>query len=200
MHQLDRLLGAIIDDNPDIRLALTADHGMNSKTEGIDAARALAAEGIEAEAVPIIRDRHVIHHQNLGGACYVYLKRQGALQKAWEVLAQVPGIEEIHLRAEAARRFHLRADRIGDLFLLAARDAVFGELPASRQQVRVRSHGSRHEEAVPLLCYGWKPGPVRLEYNLDLTRRLLGTSCATGSRTRPTRESGPKDTARLRCS
>jgi phosphonoacetate hydrolase len=172
MHELDRLLGGIVDDHPNLRLALTADHGMNAKTEGIDAARVLAASGIEAEAVPIIRDVHVIHHQNLGGACYVYLKRRADLQKAQEVLAATQGVDEVHRRADAARRFRLRPDRIGDLFLLAARHVVFGDLPAARQEVRVRSHGSRHEEAVPLLCHGWKVEAAHLRYNLDLTRRM----------------------------
>ena len=172
MHELDRLVGEIVDDHPDLHLALTADHGMNAKTEGIDVARVLAAEGIEAEAVPIIRDKHVIHHQNLGGACYVYLKRPADGPLALETLLGVPGIEDVYGRTDAARRFHLRAGRIGDFFLLGARHIVFGSLPEARQEVRVRSHGSRHEQAVPILCYGRKIEAASLEYNLDLTRRL----------------------------
>lgn len=172
LHHLDRLLGEIVDDHPHLSVLLTADHGMNAKTEGIDVARVLAAKGIAAEVVPIIRDQHVVHHQNLGGACYVYLERQADTPKAWEVLRSVPGIEEIHERAEAARRFRLRKNRIGDFFLLGARHVAFGALLAARQEIRVRSHGSRHEQAVPILCYGREIDATRLEYNLDLTRRL----------------------------
>jgi phosphonoacetate hydrolase len=185
LHELDRLLGGIVDDHPDLRLALTADHGMNAKTEGIDAARVLAASGIEAEAVPIIRDIHVIHHQNLGGACYVYLKRRADLEKAQEVLAATQGVDAAYCRGDAARRFRLRADRIGDLFLLAARHVVFGDLPAARQEVSVRSHGSRHEEAVPLLCHGWKVEAEELRYNLDLTHRMCSGLCQNYEDTAP---------------
>jgi phosphonoacetate hydrolase len=46
------------------------------------------------------------------------------------------GVEEICGTTEAAAAFHLRAERIGDLFLLAARDTAFGSLPTARQQRR----------------------------------------------------------------
>jgi phosphonoacetate hydrolase len=172
MHELDRLLGEIVDDHPDLSLALTADHGMNAKTEGIDVARVLAAAGIEAEAVPIIRDKHVIHHQNLGGACYVYLRRPSEEPRAYDLLRDVAGVEEVWLRAEAAARFHLLAERIGDLFLLAQRHVAFGSLPAARVEIQIRSHGSRHEQRVPLLSYGAPAGVGDPAYNLDLTRGL----------------------------
>jgi len=173
MSELDRLLGDIASDHSNLRLGLTADHGMNAKTHGIDLARVLAAAGIEAEAVPIIRDRHVVHHQNLGGACYVYLKQPGALREARALLEGEPGVEEVHERHAAAGLFHLQADRIGDLFLLADRETVFGALPATREAVSVRSHGSRHEEGVPMLLFGTHPGEARFEYNLDVSRVLM---------------------------
>jgi phosphonoacetate hydrolase len=173
LHRLDGLLGEIVDDHPRLRLGLTADHGMNLKTRGIDVARVLDERGIEAEAVPIIRDKHVVHHGNLGGACYVYMRGHAHLDAARELLMAEPGVEEVYERAEAARIFRLRQERIGDLFLLAARDTVFGALPAARQQVKVRSHGSRHEQAVPLLVYGMGTSRVAPEYNLDVTRALI---------------------------
>ena len=172
MSRLDRLLGEIVDDIPNLELGLTADHGMNAKTEGIDIQRVLADAGIAAEAVPIIKDKHVVHHRNLGGACYVYLKRAADLAAARNLLRDTPGVEEVYERDTAASRFRLRADRIGDLFLLGARHAVFGSLPAVRQEVAVRSHGSRHEQAVPILCYGRRVEDGALEYNLDLTRSM----------------------------
>jgi hypothetical protein len=49
-------------------------------------------------------------------------------------------------------RLHVK--RIGDLFLLAARDTVFGSLTEARQDVRLRSHGSRYEQPVPVLLLG----------------------------------------------
>jgi phosphonoacetate hydrolase len=173
MHELDSLLGGIVDDHPDLRLGLTADHGMNAKTRGIDIAKLLASAGIDAEAVPIIRDKHVVHHQNLGGACYVYLRQPESLEEAPATLQAEPGVEEVHGRTEAAQQFRLRADRIGDLFVLAAGDTAFGALPEIRSEIRIRSHGSLYEQAVPLLLYGAGQPAGRFEYNLDLTRLLI---------------------------
>jgi phosphonoacetate hydrolase len=173
LYRLDQLLGEMVDDHPQLRLGLTADHGMNAKTRGIDIARLLAAHGLAAEAVPIIRDKHVVHHGNFGGACYVYLQNPSQIALAGEILQAEPGIEEIYGRAEAAERFRLRANRIGDWFLLAAADTVFGDLESSREDVAVRSHGSRHEEQVPILLCGSGVREAAPEYNLEVTRALL---------------------------
>ncbi len=173
LHTIDRMLGEIVDDHTGLELFLTADHGMNAKTRAIDVARVLATKGVNAEAVPIIKDKHVVHHQNLGGACYVYFANPKEVNKATRVLRAVAGIEDVYTRAGAASQFHLRADRIGDLFLLGARDVAFGTLNAEREEVNVRSHGSRHEAAVPMLSYGRKIDMSQYRWSLDLTRRLV---------------------------
>lgn len=173
LHRLDALLGEIVNDHPGLRLGLTADHGMNAKTRAINIARLLAEHDIHCEAVPIIRDKHVLHHKNLGGACYVYLNDLSQLQAARHVLAEEPGVEETYGRSEAAGTFRLRAERIGDLFLLAARDTVFGSLPGTRMEVNLRSHGSRYEQAVPVLLFGAGTKVELPEFNLDVTRTIL---------------------------
>ncbi len=173
LHRLDSLLGEIVDDHPRLRLGLTADHGMNAKTRAIDIARLLAEHGIQCQAVPIIRDKHVVHHKNLGGACYVFLRDLSQIETARGVLADEAGVEEIHSRTEAAGRFHLRAERIGDLFLLAARDTVFGSLPEIRVEVNLRSHGSRYEQAVPVLLFGAGPQIELPQFNFDVTRAII---------------------------
>ena len=172
LHNVDRLLGEILDENPGLELYLTADHGMNAKREAIDLARVLSARGVRAEAVPIIRDKHKVHHGNLGGACYVYLQKPEDLARARAELQSTPGVEEVYERADAARLFHLNPERIGHLFVLGAKDVAFGELDAPREKTKVRSHGSRHEAAVPLIVYGRKVDLSQYEYNLDLTRNL----------------------------
>ena len=55
---------------------------------------------------------------------------------------------------ESAEKFALMEDRIGDIFVLGNSDTVFGEFDAIQAPVQVRSHGSRHESAVPILTYG----------------------------------------------
>lgn len=172
MHQLDRWLGRIVNDFPEIEIYLSADHGMNAKTHGLDIARLLAEEGIETEAVPIIRDRHVVHHKNLGGACYVYLMDLKDEDRTFELLHETEGVEEIYRRVDAARKFHLHQQRIGDLFLLGEKHVAFGALNRVREDIAIRSHGSHHESIVPVLRYGTEDSEKHV-YNLDLTRNFV---------------------------
>ena len=171
MHELDKWLGRIVNDFPGIEIYLSADHGMNAKTQGVDITRLLSEKGIESEAVPIIRDRHVVHHKNLGGACYVYLMDPKDEDRAFGLLRETEGVEEIYRRAEAARKFRLYEERIGDLFLLGEKHVAFGALDRIREDIAIRSHGSRHESVVPILRYGVKES-VKHTHNVDLTRKF----------------------------
>lgn len=172
LHTLDKLLGEIVNDHPRLEVYLTADHGMNAKHEGLNPALVLAKKSIMAEAVPIIRDKHQVHHKNLGGASYVYLQRKSDRAAAMEILRKTPGIEEVYDSETAARVFRLHPQRIGDIFLLAGKDCAFGQLERVREKIAIRSHGSRHEARVPLVAWGRKQDMSRYEYNLDLTRFL----------------------------
>ena len=126
--ELDRLIGEIVDDNPEREIYITADHGMLPKTRALDPGRWLTEHGVLSSAIPIIKDRYVAHHGNLGGAAYVFLQRAMDLPKAIEALHAAPGVEEVYASDEAVRQFRLHPDRIGDIFVLADQDTVFGEL------------------------------------------------------------------------
>ncbi|MBC7234206.1 MAG: alkaline phosphatase family protein [Chloroflexi bacterium] len=168
---LDVALGHIAEDAPRHRILLTADHGMSGKEWGVDLEKALASGGIVARAIPIIKDRYVVHHGNLGGAAYVHLADLGALDQACALLSEIPGVEEVHPRQQAADRFQLMAERIGDLLVLADAYTVFGTFEAVRVPVRLRSHGSRHEGAIPILAYGPEAGGD-YKRNYELTAGL----------------------------
>ena len=170
MHQVDKLLGDIADDHPEIEIYFTADHGMNAKTKAVDLGRLLARQGVSAEAVPIIKDRYVKHHSNLGGSSYIYIQNPKAARYAANVLREHTSVEEVLTNAEATNRFFLKADRIGDLLALAKKDYVFGDLDSVEEDVKIRSHGSLHESTVPILCYGRKVNPADYQYNFDITR------------------------------
>ena len=173
LHTLDELLGQILNDHPNLEVYLTADHSMSPKRTAIDIGRILTANSIEGEAVPIIRDRYIVHHRNLGGACYVYLEKEADLEKTFELLRGVSGVEEIYYKREAAEEFQLHADRIGDIFLLGEEHVVFGDLERTREDVAIRSHGSRHETTVPIICYGREVDASLYRRNIDLTRNFV---------------------------
>ena len=172
LHQLDALLDAMLNDHPKLEVYLTADHGMNAKSEAFDLGRLLAARNIACEAVPVVKDRYVAHHQNLGGACYIYLQNAANQERAMDLLRECPAVEGMYTAPRAAAEFHLHRDRIGDIVLLGRRHAAFGPLDHVREETRVRSHGSRHESRVPILCYGRKVDGARYRMNVDLTRNL----------------------------
>lgn len=93
-------------------------------------------------------------------------------------LRDLPGVDDALSQPEAARRFHLMPERIGDLVVLADRDTVFGDLdqPEEALAVRYRNHGSLYEQAIPLILYGYDgalPLAADFKMNFDLTRWLM---------------------------
>ena len=172
LRTLDEMLGQIVNEHPNIELYLTADHGMNAKTDAIDLTKILAAEKLAAKAVPIIKDRHVVHHKNMGGASYVYLDRHDQLEDTLSFLRSSKGIGSVHTKQEAVEIFHLHPDRIGDLLVLGNVPVAFGHLKSEREEIKIRTHGSRFESTVPLLAYGTSHQASEFQYNFDVVRRL----------------------------
>jgi phosphonoacetate hydrolase len=144
-------------------IALTADHGMNAKTR-LDASpnviylqdlldRWLGA-GRTRVILPIT-DPYVVHHGALGSYATVYLPGELDAPGLAVRLAAVRGIETVLARADAARRFELPADRIGDLVVISGRSVALGGAAAKHDlsglDAPLRSHGGLSEQAVPLV-------------------------------------------------
>jgi phosphonoacetate hydrolase len=144
-------------------IALTADHGMNAKTR-MDAQpdvlylQDLLDGWLGAERTRVIlpiTDPYVVHHGALGSFATVYLPADADPAQAARRIAALRGIDSVLLRAEAAARFELPADRIGDLVVVAERQAVIGT-SATRHDLSgldapLRSHGGVSEQRVPLI-------------------------------------------------
>ena len=162
---MDRYLGQL--DDMGCVIALTADHGMNAKT-GMDAKpdviylQDLLDEWLGVAACRVIlpiTDPYVVHHGALGSFATVYLP--AGLQSGSEAAALITrlaarrGIEGVFTRAQAAEKFELPPDRIGDLVVVSERFTVIGT-SASRHDlsaldVPLRSHGGTSEQRVPLI-------------------------------------------------
>lgn len=148
-------------------LVATADHGMNHKSVCVDIEAALEQEGSDAEVVRLITDEHTYHHQNLGGAAYVYLQNGSA--EDLTPLEDLDGVEAVLPAEAAAERFQLPTDAIGDALVLGTESSVFGPVDGGiRGSVDLRSHGSHHEREVP---YVTSTGAT-LDYNVDAFRGL----------------------------
>jgi len=167
MAELERLGSAI---------ALTADHGMSPK-QRLDASPNVIylqdvldgwlGEG-RARVILPITDPYVVHHGALGSYATVYLTDAAQAATLAERIAALRGIELVLTRAEAARRFELPADRIGDLVVISVRSVALGSAAAKHDlsglDAPLRSHGGLSEQPVPLVMN-------RRIANLDTNRR-----------------------------
>ena len=144
-------------------IVLTADHGMNAKHGADGQPRVIYLQdtldawiGADlARVILPITDPYVVHHGALGSFALVYLTAPDTQRAVAGRIAALAGIESVLTRAEAAERFELPADRIGDLVVVSQRDTVIGTSRArhdlSGLDVPLRSHGGTSEQKVPLL-------------------------------------------------
>ena len=170
---LDEGLGAILGQSPGSRMLVTADHGMSDKTRMLHLPGELARYGIAARAVPVIKDRYVVHHSNLGGSIYVHLDNSADSTAALDALRHLDGVEEALPAEEAALRFRLMPERMGDIFVLADSSTVFGDPAEVTMPPGLRSHGSAHETTVPIIGTGPGLDPSRFRENLDVGRYIF---------------------------
>ncbi|HUR87929.1 MAG TPA: phosphonoacetate hydrolase [Ramlibacter sp.] len=172
---MDRYLGEL--DAMGCVIALTADHGMNSKV-GLDGSPDVIylQEWFDAKLGPgaarvilPITDPYVVHHGALGSFATVYLPEGLQASDFTTELGRLRGMELVLPRHAAATFFELPADRIGDLVCVSERFTVIGT-SASRHDLSgldapLRSHGGISEQRVPLVVNRPTPG-------LDTSRRF----------------------------
>ena len=169
---LDEAIGKLMESLPDVEFLLTADHGMSAKSRMVHLPDVLREHGIAAQAVPIIKDLYTVHHSNLGGCIYVYVDAADT-NAALEVLRNTDGVDAAYPRSEAAARFRLMEDRIGDIMVLGGPEVVFGDPAEVDFPSGLRSHGSLYEDDVPILgCGGSYDGFEFLE-NRDVGRYVF---------------------------
>ncbi len=158
---MDRNLNRL--DELGATIVLTADHGMNAKHGSDGRPNVIYLQDTldawlgknQARVILPITDPYVVHHGALGSFALVYLPASEAQRSVAERIAALPGIQTVLGRAEAAARFELPPDRIGDLVVVSTLDTVIG---TSRERhdlsgldVPLRSHGGTSEQKVPLL-------------------------------------------------
>jgi len=168
MQQLEEL-GCVI--------VLTADHGMNAKVAMDGTPDVIYLQdwfdnwlgATIARVILPITDPYVVHHGALGSFATVYLPEGTNIEVARKRLAALKGMELVLSREQAAERFELPADRIGDIVAVSERFTVIGTSVSrhdlSALEVPLRSHGGMSEQRVPLIVNRALPG-------LDRNRRF----------------------------
>eukprot|EP01136_Pigoraptor_vietnamica_P034470 Opistho-1_new@98479 len=175
-RQLDNAIGML--EREGAVVGFTADHGMNSKADAQGRPNAvyletvLAEKGLANRTILPITDPYVVHHGALGSYATVHLQDASPanVERALSIARAQPGIQLALTRDEAARLFRLPRDRIGDLVVVAGRNAVIGRTVEYHDMTGVdnlRSHGGLEESRVPL----YVSHPLRDDY----AKRLFGS-------------------------
>jgi phosphonoacetate hydrolase len=158
---MDRYLSQL--DGLGATIVLTADHGMNAKTDAFGRPNIVYLQdrldgwyGRDVARVILpITDPYVVHHGALGSFATAYLPPE-RIGDARRRIAELSGVEQVLSRSEACTRFELPPDRVGDLIVLAERLTVLGSSAAKHDlsglDVPLRSHGGVSEQRVPLIA------------------------------------------------
>jgi phosphonoacetate hydrolase len=157
---LDRYLTRM--DTRGAVIAVTADHGMNAKTKLDASPNVIYLQDLldqwlgreRARVILPITDPYVVHHGALGSFATIYLPADTVDDVAAR-LRGLLGVELVLSRADAAARFELPADRIGDLVVVSERNVVLGTSASrhdlSQLELPLRSHGGISEQRVPII-------------------------------------------------
>ena len=144
-------------------VALTADHGMNGKTDASGAPKVVYLQDLldrwlgkdAARVILPITDPYVVHHGALGSFAFAYLPEGADVVGIARRIAAEEGIEAVFDREEAARRFELPSDRIGDLTVIGDIRTAIGSArerhDLSGLDAPLRSHGGLSEQRVPFI-------------------------------------------------
>jgi phosphonoacetate hydrolase len=158
---MDRYLARL--DALGATVALTADHGMNAKTDAAGHPNVIYLQDLldewlganTARVILPITDPYVVHHGALGSFATVYLPAGTDVPVVAAKVAEVAGLDAVLDRETACGRFDLPRDRVGDLVVISARDVVVGSSARrhdlSGLDVPLRSHGGLSEQTVPLI-------------------------------------------------
>jgi len=162
-------------------LVVTADHGMNSKTDAAGEPSVIFLQSILDEwfgkssttVILPITDPYVVHHGSLGSFASIYLHDIPQEAQMIKRLAEMEGIDLVLDRYLANRQLELPADRIGDLVVCADRRTVLGtreqDHDLSTLTHPLRSHGGLAERDVPMLFNRqvFEKAPTRTLRNYD---------------------------------
>ncbi len=149
-------LGAVV--------ALTADHGMNDKSNPDGSPKVIWLQDVldlrfgkgTSTVICPITDRFVAHHGALGGFVRVYCWKGLDPAEVMKVTKGLEGVEVVFDKATAARTFELPLDREGDVVVISRQDTCIGAAEADHDLSglkghRLRSHGGISEASVPFI-------------------------------------------------
>ena len=170
---IDRAFGRLADAGAVV--ALTADHGMNDKSDAAGRPNVIWLQDIldarfgkgDTRVICPITDAFVAHHGALGGFVRVWCTGRATPREVIAAIHGIPGIESALDKATACRVFDLPADREADVVVISTADVCIGGAAADHdlsglEGHRLRTHGGVSEARVPFIL----SVPLNDEYRL----------------------------------
>jgi phosphonoacetate hydrolase len=161
-RKLDEMVGKL--DALGAIVALTADHGMNDKSNPDQTPKVIWLQDILDHAlgkdstvvICPITDYFVAHHGSFGGFVRVYCNGATAPNDVIRIARSLPGIEMVCDKETAARVFDLPVDREGDVVVISDAATCIGMTPEKHDMSglaghRLRTHGGLSEARVPFV-------------------------------------------------
>lgn len=162
-QRIDALLGKLAGRGATV--ALTADHGMNDKSNARGKPNVIYLQDIldrkfgpgDTKVICPITDAFVRHHGALGGFVRVWcLGGKATPQAIIDLVKDTPGIAAALDRETVCKRFELPPDREGDVAVIGDINTVIGASAVDHDlsklaDARLRSHGSTTEARVPFI-------------------------------------------------
>ena len=167
-------LGAVV--------ALTADHGMNDKSDAAGKPNVIWLQDIldkkfgkgDTRVICPITDAFVAHHGALGGFVRVWCRGKATPKEIIGVVRGLDGIESVYDKETACRMLDLPADREADVVVIANVDVCVGAAEADHdlsglEGHRLRTHGGVTEAKVPFVL----SQPLNDAYRLKAAATIL---------------------------
>ena len=149
-------LGAIV--------ALTADHGMNDKSNAAGQPNVIWLQDIldakfgkgDTRVICPITDAFVAHHGALGGFVRVWCRGRATARQVIEAIRGIDGLESVLDKETACRVHDLPADREADVVVIATANVCIGAAEGDHdlsglEGHRLRTHGGVSEAKVPFI-------------------------------------------------
>jgi phosphonoacetate hydrolase len=149
-------LGAVV--------ALTADHGMNDKSNDAGEPNVIWLQDIldakfgkgDTRVICPITDAFVAHHGALGGFVRVWCRGKATPRQVIDAIRGIDGLDSVLDKATACRVHDLPRDREADVVVIAAADVCVGAAEKDHDLSglkghRLRTHGGVSEAKVPFI-------------------------------------------------
>jgi phosphonoacetate hydrolase len=172
-QELDRRFGRLAELGATV--ALTADHGMNDKSDAAGKPNVIWLQDIldarfgkgDTRVICPITDAFVAHHGALGGFVRVWCTGKATPGQVIDAIKGIDGLESVLDKDTACRVHDLPPDREGDVVVISTADVCVGASEADHdlsglEGHRLRTHGGVSEAKVPFILNV----PLNDEYKL----------------------------------